>query len=159
MYQMLSHRPYFQEVNAKKKATQKMRDLHPQLHSGSRYWALSFGRTRRTSQSFLPFVGESQLHLKSAFASDWPSSSPTLESDSSSSVSGIVGVDFSPEHEREILMGSLSSSNPHSITALGVIFARQPSISFKSDGQEKSTKILVSWQELKNQFLLFFVHR
>ena len=56
-------------------------------------------------------------------------------------------------------MGSLSSSNPHSITAVGVIFARQPSISFKSDGQEKSTKILVSWQELKNQFLLFFVHR
>ena len=30
---------------------------------------------------------------------------------------------------------------------------------FKSDGQEKSTKILISWQELKNQFLLFFVHR
>ena len=27
----------------------------------------------------------------------------------------------------------------------------------KSDGQEKSTKILISWQELKNQFLLFFV--
>ena len=30
---------------------------------------------------------------------------------------------------------------------------------FKSDGQEKSTKILISWQELKNQFLSFFVHR
>ena len=29
----------------------------------------------------------------------------------------------------------------------------------KSDGQEKSTKILISWQELKNQFLLLFVHR
>ena len=29
----------------------------------------------------------------------------------------------------------------------------------KSDGQEKSTKILISWQELKNQFLAFFVHR
>ena len=29
----------------------------------------------------------------------------------------------------------------------------------KSDGQEKSTKILISWQELKNQFLSFFVHR
>ena len=25
----------------------------------------------------------------------------------------------------------------------------------KSDGQEKSTKILISWQELKNQFLSF----
>ena len=30
---------------------------------------------------------------------------------------------------------------------------------FKSDGREKSTKILISWQELKNQFLSFFVHR
>ena len=30
---------------------------------------------------------------------------------------------------------------------------------FKSDGQEKSTKILISWQELKNKFLSFFVHR
>ena len=30
---------------------------------------------------------------------------------------------------------------------------------FKSDGQEKSTKILISWEELKNQFLSFFVHR
>ena len=29
----------------------------------------------------------------------------------------------------------------------------------KSDGQEKSTKILISWQELKNQFLSFFVNR
>ena len=29
----------------------------------------------------------------------------------------------------------------------------------KSDGQEKSTKILISWQELKNQFISFFVHR
>ena len=29
----------------------------------------------------------------------------------------------------------------------------------KSDGQEKSTKILISWQELKNQFLSFSVHR
>ena len=29
----------------------------------------------------------------------------------------------------------------------------------KSDGQEKSTKILISWQELKNEFLSFFVHR
>ena len=29
----------------------------------------------------------------------------------------------------------------------------------KSDGQEKSTKILISWQEFKNQFLSFFVHR
>ena len=28
-----------------------------------------------------------------------------------------------------------------------------------SDGQEKSTKILISRQELKNQFLSFFVHR
>ena len=28
----------------------------------------------------------------------------------------------------------------------------------KSDCQEKSTKILISWQELKNQFLSFFVH-
>ena len=26
---------------------------------------------------------------------------------------------------------------------------------FESDGQEKSTKILISWQELKNQFLSF----
>ena len=32
-------------------------------------------------------------------------------------------------------------------------------ISFKSDGQEKSTKILISWQELKNELLSFFVHR
>ena len=31
--------------------------------------------------------------------------------------------------------------------------------SFKSDGQEKSTEILISWQELKNKFLSFFVHR
>ena len=30
---------------------------------------------------------------------------------------------------------------------------------FKSDGQEISTKILISWQELKNRFLLFFVHK
>ena len=30
---------------------------------------------------------------------------------------------------------------------------------FKSDGQEKSTKVLISWQELKNEFLSFFVHR
>ena len=30
---------------------------------------------------------------------------------------------------------------------------------FKSDGKEKSTKILISWQELKNQFLSFFFHR
>ena len=30
---------------------------------------------------------------------------------------------------------------------------------FKSDGHGKSTKILISWQELKNQFLSFFVHR
>ena len=29
----------------------------------------------------------------------------------------------------------------------------------KSDGQEKSAKILISWHELKNQFLSFFVHR
>ena len=29
----------------------------------------------------------------------------------------------------------------------------------KSAGQEISTKILISWQELKNQFLSFFVHR
>ena len=29
----------------------------------------------------------------------------------------------------------------------------------KSEGQEKSTKILISWQELKNEFLSFFVHR
>ena len=29
----------------------------------------------------------------------------------------------------------------------------------KSAGQEKSTKILISWQEFKNQFLSFFVHR
>ena len=28
----------------------------------------------------------------------------------------------------------------------------------KSDGQEKSSKILISWQELKNRFLSFFVH-
>ena len=28
----------------------------------------------------------------------------------------------------------------------------------KSDGQEKSTKILFSWQELKNKFISFFVH-
>ena len=30
---------------------------------------------------------------------------------------------------------------------------------FKNDGQEKSTKILILWQELKNKFLSFFVHR
>ena len=30
---------------------------------------------------------------------------------------------------------------------------------FKSAGQEKSTKILISWQELKNQFLSLLVHR
>ena len=30
---------------------------------------------------------------------------------------------------------------------------------FKSDGQEISTKILISWQELKNRFLSFFVHK
>ena len=29
----------------------------------------------------------------------------------------------------------------------------------KSDGQEKSTKLFISWQELKNEFLSFFVHR
>ena len=29
----------------------------------------------------------------------------------------------------------------------------------KSDGQEISTKILISWQELKNRFLSFFVHK
>ena len=29
----------------------------------------------------------------------------------------------------------------------------------KSDGQEKSTKIVISWQELNNQFLSCFVHR
>ena len=34
-----------------------------------------------------------------------------------------------------------------------------PLNTFKSDGQEKSTKILISWQELKNQFLSFFVYR
>ena len=28
----------------------------------------------------------------------------------------------------------------------------------KSDCQEKSTKILISWKELKNQFLSFFVY-
>ena len=28
-----------------------------------------------------------------------------------------------------------------------------------SDGQEKSSKILISQQELKNRFLSFFVHR
>ena len=30
---------------------------------------------------------------------------------------------------------------------------------FKSDGQEISTKILISMQELKNRFLSFFVHK
>ena len=30
---------------------------------------------------------------------------------------------------------------------------------FKSDGQEKSRKISISWRELKNRFLSFFVHR
>ena len=30
---------------------------------------------------------------------------------------------------------------------------------FMNDGQEKSSKILISSQELKNQFLSFFVHR
>ena len=29
----------------------------------------------------------------------------------------------------------------------------------KSDGKEKSTKIFISWQELKSQFPSFFVHR
>ena len=29
--------------------------------------------------------------------------------------------------------------------------------SFKSDSQEKSTKILISWQELKNQLFLSFL--
>ena len=29
-------------------------------------------------------------------------------------------------------------------------------LTFQSDGQEKPTKILISWQELKNQFLSFF---
>ena len=38
-------------------------------------------------------------------------------------------------------------------------FVRPIQVMFKSDGQEKSTKILISWQELKNQFLSFFVHR
>ena len=32
-------------------------------------------------------------------------------------------------------------------------------LGFKSDGQEKSTKILISWKGLKNKFLFFFVHR
>ena len=36
---------------------------------------------------------------------------------------------------------------------------RLTNVRFKSDGQEKSTKILILWQELKNQFLSFFVHR
>ena len=30
---------------------------------------------------------------------------------------------------------------------------------FKGDGQEKSSKISISWQELKNRFLSFVVHR
>ena len=30
---------------------------------------------------------------------------------------------------------------------------------FKSDGQDISTKILISWQGLKNRFLSFFVHK
>ena len=30
-------------------------------------------------------------------------------------------------------------------------------IVFKSDGQEKLTKILILWQELKNQFFSFYV--
>ena len=29
----------------------------------------------------------------------------------------------------------------------------------KSDGQQKSTKLLISWQELKNEFRSLFVHR
>ena len=31
--------------------------------------------------------------------------------------------------------------------------------SFQSDSQKKSTHIFISWQELKNKFLSFFVHR
>ena len=30
---------------------------------------------------------------------------------------------------------------------------------FKNTGKKKSTKLLISWQDLKNQFLSFFVHR
>ena len=41
--------------------------------------------------------------------------------------------------------------------ATGIV--REPIRTFKSDGQEKSTKILISWQELKNKFLSFLAHR
>ena len=38
-------------------------------------------------------------------------------------------------------------------------FQDQKLQAFKSDGLEISTKILISWQELKNRFLSFFVHK
>ena len=53
-----------------------------------------------------------------------------------------------------------AAAAPQLWNSLPYAIRRSPSVaSFKSDGQEKSTKILISWQELKNQFLSFFVHR
>ena len=42
----------------------------------------------------------------------------------------------------------MSSSKGHVLIALFLILKR--------DGQEKSSKILISWQKLKNQFFPFF---
>ena len=52
-----------------------------------------------------------------------------------------------------------TSSNHRLVSAFESFSFYRQGQAFKSDGQEKSTKILISWQELKNQFLSFFVHR
>lgn len=78
----------------------------PSFTRGSRYWALSCGKLGVLVKALFPLLEEASLCLKSVFERDWPSSSLTLKSDSSSSGTGIVGVDFPPEHEGEILMGN-----------------------------------------------------
>ena len=72
----------------------------------SRYWALSCGKPGVLAKALFPLLDKASLCLKSVFERDLPSSSLTLKSDSSSSGTGVVGVDFPPEHEGEILMGN-----------------------------------------------------
>ena len=62
--------------------------------------------------------------------------------------------------DRSFAAAVAAAAAPQLWNSLPYAIRRSPSVaSFKSDGQEKSTEILISWQELKNQFLSFFVHR
>ena len=67
-------------------------------------------------------------------------------------------LDLGKRHPDETRLLVVEMSHDEVYFNFFIIFGKL-SFCVKSDGKEISTKILISWQELKNRFLSFFVHK